>query len=103
MNHLAVDIGNTFFNGPHFLRNLTGLGQLVSLILQNAVVIAGIIFVFLLIFGGFSMIVGAGKNDPQKAAQGKQAVTAALIGFAVVFGAYWIGEIISILSGVDFL
>lgn len=103
MNKLAVEIGNTFFNGPHFLTQLTGLGQLVTLLLRNAIILAGIIFIFLLIFGGFSIIVGAGQNNPQRVAQGKQAATAAVIGFLVVFATYWIAQIVQILTGVKFI
>jgi hypothetical protein len=46
---------------------------------------------------------GAGKNDPEQAAKGKKAATTALIGFIIVFAAYWIVRIIELIFGVPFI
>jgi hypothetical protein len=101
MDYLAqVDIGGTF-NSP-FGQGQT-LGGLVSIILQAAIVIAGIILLFLFIFGGIGMIAGAGNNNPEQAAKGKQAVTSAVIGFIVVFAAYWVVRLIEVITGVPFV
>lgn len=100
-----VDIGNTFFGGgasPQ-LRTLTGVGGLVSLALRIAFVAAGILVLFFIIFGGYSLIASAGTNNPEQAARGKQAATAAVIGFAIVFCAYWIVQLIEALTGVTIL
>lgn len=98
-----IDIGERFLGEGHFLTRLTGVGQLVSIILSNAMVVAGIIMLFLLIFGGISMIAGAGRDNPEQAAKGKQAATAALIGFIIIFAAYWIIQIIEKLTGLNIL
>jgi len=79
------------------------VGDLVGLILGIALTISGIIFLFLILLGGFQIIAGAGRGDPQSSAKGKQAVTWALAGFIIVFTAYWIIELIETLIGVDFL
>jgi hypothetical protein len=78
------------------------LGSLVGNIFSFGITVAGIIMVFLFIGGGLGMIAGAGSGDAQAAAKGKQAVTWALIGFIVVFTAYWIIRIIEVLSGNNF-
>ena len=101
MNKLTFDIGQAFFGEDHFLRSLTGIGTLVGVFVSNAIVVAGIILLFLLIFGGIGMMVGAGKNNPQKTAQGKQAVTAAVIGFIIIITAYWIAWIVGKMMGID--
>jgi len=98
-----IDIGQEFFGGAHFLREVTGIGQLVSIILSNAMVVAGVILLFLLIFGGISMIAGTGRDNPEQAAKGKQAATAAVIGFIIIFAAFWIIRIIETLTGLDIL
>jgi hypothetical protein len=67
--------------------------------LSNAIVIAGIILLFLLLFGGLSVIMGAGQSNPQKTAQGKSALTSAVIGFIIIFFAYWIIRAIEIITG----
>jgi hypothetical protein len=104
MEKIAVNIGDVFFGtGGHFLKETTGVGTLVSIILSNAIVIAGILLFFLFLFGGISMIIGAGQSSPEKAARGRQAVTAAVIGFIIIFGAYWIIQIIEKITHIDIL
>ncbi len=102
MNKIAVDIG-TSFSGSTGLKELTDVGTLVSSITSNAVVLAGIIFLFLLIFGGIGIISGAGSENPEQVAKGKQAVTAAIIGFILVFGAYWIVQLVGRVTGINIL
>lgn len=100
MNKLAVDIGSSF--GSPFGQS-KGIGDLVSVIVSNALVIAGVILLFFFIFGGISMIAGAGQDNPERAAKGKQAATSALIGFIIIFAAYWIIRLIEIITGVAFI
>ena len=104
MDKIAVDIGDQFFGpGSHKLKELTGIGDLVTVILSNALVIAGIIMLFLLVFGGVSMVIGAGRDNPEQAAKGKQAATAAVIGFIIIFAAYWIIQIVEYFTGIKIL
>jgi hypothetical protein len=78
-------------------------GALISIILKNVYIAAGLVFFVLLLFGGFSIILGAGEGDPKKSAQGIKAATAAGIGFLVIFASYWIVQIIQIVTGVNIL
>ena len=103
MNKVAIDIGSTFFGGGHPLQQISGVGQLVSIIVSNALVVAGIIMLFLLVFGGFSIIAGAGRDNPEQASRGKQAATTAVIGFIIIFAAYWIIQLIQLITGITIL
>ena len=103
MNKLAeIDIGKTFlgpsYGGSHGsidpLQNLTGIGSLVSIFLRISFALAGLILLFYFILGGIGMIGSAGKNDPKAAEQAKQTITSAVIGFVVVFTAYWIVKLL---------
>lgn len=100
MNKLAVDIGPTF-KSP--FQDLTDVGTLTSRVVANALVIAGFLLLVLLIFGGFSMIMGAGSNNPDQASSGRKAATAAVAGFVIIFVAYWIVQIIQTLTGISIL
>ncbi len=80
---------------------VTTYSQLVTAIVRNAFVFAGVISFILLIFGGFQVIVGAG--DPKKAEQGKAAITGAVIGLLIVFGSFWIVQAIGVLTGQNLL
>ncbi|MEK7112910.1 MAG: hypothetical protein AAB875_06390 [Patescibacteria group bacterium] len=108
MNNLAqgtgVSIEEKFFGkSGGFLTNITDVGKLVSIIVSNAIIIAGIILLFLMVFGGISMIAGAGSQNPEQVAKGRQAVTSALIGFIIVFAAYWIVQLIGAITGINIL
>lgn len=88
------------------IRNATQFaspGALISIILKNVYVAAGILLFVLLIFGGFSIIMGAGQNDPKKVGQGQKAATAAAIGFLIIFASYWIIQLIQKLTGLEIL
>jgi hypothetical protein len=80
-----------------------GLGYFVSVILSNAVAIAGVILLFLLIFGGISIMMGSGSGNKDDVAKGKKAVTAAIAGFLIIFCAYWIIRIVELITGFDIL
>ena len=95
-----MDIGESF--GSPIGQSIS-LGDLVGNLVSAAIAIAGVIMVFLFIGGGLAMIAGAGSGDAQGAAKGKQAVTYAIIGFIIVFTAYWIIRIIEIITGSTFL
>jgi len=58
---------------------------------------------FLLIFGGISVILSAGSGSAEGAAKGKQAITAAVIGFVIIFAAYWIILIVERITGLKIL
>ena len=101
MNHVAqVHIGPTF-NSPFGLTR--NLGDLVSALLFNAFYLAGFVLLLLLIFGGISIMIGAGRSDPESTARGKSAATAALTGFLIVFAAYWIVLIVQRITGLNIL
>jgi hypothetical protein len=101
---LAFNIQNAFFNQAPTLRTPAGTpGGLISLILPNIIMVAGVIFFILILFGGFSMIVSAGKqSSPQEAARAKNALTYGVIGFLLVVTAYFILQIISTVFGINF-
>ncbi len=106
MNNLLaqVNIGNSFLGGSASkLGNINRVNVYVSALIAGAISLAGIILLVILIMGGISMIQGAGKSDPQKMEQGKKAATSALIGFVVVFAAYWIVQLIVTITGLPLL
>lgn len=63
--------------------------------------IAGIILFVVLILGGFQMLAGA--NNSKSLEEGKQRITAAIIGFILLFAAYWIAQLLEIVFGIRIL
>lgn len=109
MLNLIADIGDDFFGGTNPLNKgaggqpLGGVGSLVSLFINISFVIAGLILLFYFILGGIGMISSAGKSDPQKAEQAKKSITSALIGFIVIFTAYWVVALIGQIFRIDII
>ena len=102
MDKLAqVSIGSTFLGNTTNFQDLGSVGSLVSLFLKISFVLAGLILLFYFILGGIGMIGSAGKNDPKAAESAKQTITSAVIGFVVVFTAYWIVKLIGTLFGIQ--
>lgn len=77
------------------------LSAFINILIKNAFTIAGLLFLILLIVGGLTFIINAGDGDAKKAAQGQQAIMAALIGFLVIFLSYFIVQIVEVITGVS--
>jgi len=97
----ATPLQDTPWGGQNLGQTFPNLSTLISLILNNSLVIIGLLLLILLIFGGLSYILGAGSGDPKKAQQGQKAITSALIGFAIVFLSYAIIQIIEFITDLD--
>ena len=92
-----VDISQTFQPAQHFKT----VGDLISVVIPNVFVLAGIITFVLLVFGGFGMIVGAGSGDSKKLEEGRKAITGAVVGLIIVVASIWIIQIIETLTGMN--
>jgi hypothetical protein len=102
---LAVDFGQTFGSPFGGTAGTTGstLGDLVSLIVKLGFVVSGILILFFILMAGFQIVAGAGSGNPEAAKKGQQAATSAVIGFVVVFVAYWIVRIIELIAGIKLI
>jgi hypothetical protein len=102
MSNIAFNIGDVFLgDGDHYLKELTGAGSLMSTLLSNAIVIAGLVLIFIIIIAGIQMISGSG--DPQKVARARQILTAGIIGFILIVAAFFIVRIIESSFGVSII
>jgi uncharacterized membrane protein len=101
MKYLSqIPIGSTF--GSPFAAGKT-IGNLVSTGLGIAFVVAGIILLVSFIIAGIGLISGAGNDNPEKLEKSKQAMTSTVIGFVVVFTAYWIVKLIGQVTGLELI
>jgi len=85
---------------PSATSSSTKIAEIVSLLLPYIFVIAGLLLLFSIISGGFSMMTAGDNVDGAKKAKLK--ITSALIGFVILFAAFWIMQIIEVMLGVDF-
>lgn len=93
----AIGIKNEFSSRE----NGTVMSYFINSALPYLLTGAGLILFAMLISGGFTMMTAV--TDPKKAEVGKARITAAIIGFIIVFGAYWITQILEIVLGVKIL
>lgn len=100
-----VSIPDFFFSQQGTARNLASSpGAFISALLPNIIIAAGIVFFFLIVGAGLSLVIGAGaQKSPQEAAKAKAALTWGVIGFLLVISAYFILQAIQYVSGVNLL
>lgn len=101
-----VDIGGSYrppFYDPNAQQGIKGVGSLVSVILSNVYILAGVVLLILFLWAGFKMIQSAGTRDAQKAAEAKSTLTYAIIGFLIIFASYWIIQIVEAITGLTIL
>jgi hypothetical protein len=71
--------------------------DMLNLIVKVLFVGAGLVLFIMIIGAGFAMIQGGGKN----AEKAKTTMTSAVLGFIIMFAAYWIMQIIQLLTGIN--
>jgi hypothetical protein len=78
--------------------SLTTPGAIISRLLQFAFPLAGIILFIMLLWGGFEIVYGASTSKAMEA--GKNRITAAIIGFFLLFASFWIIQILEEILGI---
>lgn len=74
---------------------------IISRALTFAFPLGGIILFVMIVWGGFEMLSGAATKKSLDA--GRERVTAAIIGFILLFSSYWIVQIVEAVFGVRIL
>lgn len=64
-------------------------------------VFAGLILLFMMIFGGIGLMTAAG--DPKKMEASQKRITMALVGFLIVFVSYFVVQIVEVVLGIKIL
>lgn len=100
MNLLAQDKID-FQNVGGDFKGLTSLTvpSLVSGLIRLTLVVAAIVFFFILVIGGIRWIASGGDKAQTEAARGQ--ITAALVGLVIVFAAWAIVQLIQVFFGIN--
>ena len=83
------------------IRNWSNIGNIVSSLLTYIFPIAGLLTFAYLLYGGFHLMIAQGDENGVKEAKAK--ITNAIIGFVIIFLAYWIVQALGIILGVQLL
>jgi Type IV secretion system pilin len=82
----------------YFSTSLT-LGNIISALLRFIFPIFGLIFILLIIYGGFKFMTSAG--NPQAIQSAKSVIITAFLGFVLIFLAYWITKLMANILGLS--
>lgn len=75
--------------------------EIIAVIVKNIYILTGIILFFFIVIGGLGMILNSGNPEKQK--EGSKTVTSAVMGYLIMFAAYWLIKIIEIIFGISIL
>jgi hypothetical protein len=94
-NSLEGKVDTSLFQGE-----LT-IGSIVSRIVPLLFLIAGISLLIMIVVSGFTFLTSGG--DPKKMEQGKNQLTYAVVGFVIIFAAFWLVQILGAMLGLESL
>ena len=99
-----IDLGESYklrVDGPAVAEVYNTPADLISALLPNIYVFAGVLLFVFIFAAGFKMVL---NPDNKKATEdGKKSLVYAIGGFILLIASYWIMQIIGALTGVDVL
>ncbi|MCS6956642.1 MAG: hypothetical protein NZM02_02245 [Patescibacteria group bacterium] len=99
----VVNLNGQTIEGPLKIPGVSSseikLGHIISRLLQFIMPLAGVILLFVLIWGGYDYILSQGNQDKIKNAHAK--ITTGLIGFGILILSYFIVRLISFIFGLQ--
>jgi len=94
----SVNLNGQTIQGP-LDTNIQTLGDLINKILVFLMPAAGLILLFVLIWGGFDFMMAQGNPEKIKSAWGK--ITSGIIGFILLITSYLIVRLIAKIFGLE--
>lgn len=100
---MLAQINEIQFNAPQGFGNLENLSfaNIIAGLISLILVIAAVIFFFMLVIGGIKWIMSGGDKAQTEGARNQ--ITAALVGLVIVFSAWAILQLIDAFFHVDIL
>lgn len=77
----------------------TSIASIVNVFITPILSIAGIALFLFIVIAGFKYM--ASGDDPKAKDGAKGQLTSAVVGFVIIFGAYWIVQIIAAVFGIE--
>jgi lysylphosphatidylglycerol synthetase-like protein (DUF2156 family) len=80
-------------NGPYAAATATSLSQVVGTVINAALGLLGVLFVVLVVLGGYKWMMAGGNED--EVSEAKKRITTAIIGLVITVSAYLIWNFVS--------
>ena len=77
------------------------LGAIISEALKYIITFAGLSMFAMILYGGFHLLISAG--NPEGIKEGTNKIVFGIIGFLVVFAAYWIVQLVEVVFHLSIL
>ncbi len=74
------------------------LGEIVTVVLTQAIYLAGFLMIVYIVWGGIHLMISMG--DPEGIREGKAKITGGIMGFFIVFFAYLILQLVNAIFGL---
>lgn len=97
---LAIDLSTTYKPAESLGGNNATLSNLINPIINNVLIISGVLALATILLAGFSFITAEG--DKAKTAQASSSLTYGIIGLVVVVAAFLVTRIIGAILGFTF-
>lgn len=97
MSYLAQVDFDTFNQAIGLRADFKDLGSIISELLKYLFPFAGLLLFAYLVIGGFSFLTSGG--DPKAMEQAKGKVTNAIVGFIIIFIAFWLVQLLDFMFG----
>ena len=94
---LTLPDGNTI--PDQVSRDFPDIASVIMKIMQYVYVIAGIGLLVVILSAGFTLLTSAG--DAKAMEKGKKGLTNGIVGFVIIFVAYWLVQIAGIVFGIE--
>lgn len=97
---VTIDLSEhlTLGTGQRLSERFDTPASMINLLIRVVFVGVGLILLAMIIISGLSMIAGGTTDSKDKAST---TMTSAVMGFLIIFAAYWILQIIQIFTGVN--
>lgn len=93
--------GKTIPITPGTQADFKTLGEVFTRLIQYMLPLGGLILFAMIIISGFQMLTSAG--NPKSIDSAKQRLTWSIVGFLIIFVAFWIMRILEFLLGIQIL
>lgn len=95
------DLNPLIIAGSPVAEQLATPGGIVSRLLNFLFPLAGLILFLLISWGGFEILISSADQKGMEA--GKNRVTAAIIGFILLFSTYWMAQLVELIFRIKIL
>lgn len=95
---VGISVGGQTISNPLLNPSIQTLGDVVNLLLPFLYGIAGVILFFVILWGGFDILLSAGESE--KVEGGRMKITSGIIGFVLLALSFLLARLVTYIFGL---